>query len=87
MPATSSSINILMPKLPKEIEGIGEIALNLWWSWNSKAEKIFERIDPYLWNYSGSNPIFLLKRVSEKRLLQLSKEKSFVRDYTCICSV
>ncbi len=75
------SINLAIPKLPKEIEGLGEIALNIWWSWNPKGKDIFRRINPYLWKESSHNPIKLLKSLSDDQLNSLVKDKDFLREY------
>jgi starch phosphorylase len=43
------SANIAIPELPVEVAGLGEIALNLWWTWNPKGKNIFKHLNPYLW--------------------------------------
>ena len=46
------------PQLPKPIEKMGEVAENLWWSWNTEFLKIFKEIDIDLWE--RCNQIFVL---------------------------
>ena len=31
--------------LPAGLEGLGELAYNLWWSWTPRAQALFSRID------------------------------------------
>ena len=31
--------------LPRRIERLGELAYNLWWTWNPNVQRLFERID------------------------------------------
>ena len=31
--------------LPRRINRLGELAYNLWWSWNPDAQRLFSRID------------------------------------------
>ncbi len=75
------SANIAIPELPKEIAGLGEIALNLWWTWNPKGKNIFRRLNPYLWKESGHNPIAMLKKISPRDLGLIGKNENFMREY------
>ena len=75
------SANIAIPKLPQKIEGLGEIALNLWWTWNPKGKNLFRLLNPYLWKESGHNPIEMLKRVPDKEMEKLTSNESFMREY------
>ena len=36
--------------LPRRITRLGELAYNLWWSWNPEAQMLFTIIDKQLWN-------------------------------------
>ena len=69
------------PQLPKRISKLGEIANNLWWSWNSEFLKLFKRIDNDLWENSFKNPVKFLKHVSQERLEAVSKDVMFLKDY------
>jgi len=35
--------------LPKRIDRLGELAYNLWWTWQPEAARIFGRLDYDLW--------------------------------------
>ena len=35
--------------VPEKLAYLKELANNLWWSWNSEAESLFNRMDPSLW--------------------------------------
>ncbi len=78
------SANIAIPDLPKEIEGLGEIALNLWWTWNPKGKNIFKLISPYLWKECNHNPIKLLKTLSQLELDNLIKDENFIQEYNFV---
>ncbi len=82
MLGSDPSTNIAIPKLPKEIEGLGEIALNLWWTWNPRGKELFRHISPYLWKESSHNPIKLLKSLSQDELNALAKDKKFMQEYS-----
>ena len=69
------------PQLPKRINKLGEIANNLWWSWNSEFLKLFKRIDNDLWENSFKNPVKFLKHVSQERLEDAAKDVTFLKEY------
>lgn len=75
------SVNIAIPELPKEIAGLKDIALNLWWTWNPEGKNLFKLINPYLWKESHHNPIAMLKSMSQKELERISKDESIMRAY------
>ncbi|ADV46252.1 alpha-glucan family phosphorylase [Nitratifractor salsuginis] len=81
MPGQDPSTNLALPSLPPELEELGEIALNLWWTWNPAGKNLFRLINPYLWKESGHNPIQLLKTLSAQELEALTKEERFMREY------
>ncbi len=78
------SINIAIPKLPKEIEGLKEISLNLWWTWNARGRNLFKLLNSYLWKETRHNPIAMLKSMSQKELNEASKNELFMREYAYV---
>src|SRR3954454_5193329 len=52
-----------IPYLPARIEGLSELAMNLWWSWSREARRLFRSIDPALWHLTRHNPLELLCRL------------------------
>ena len=69
------------PQLPKRIEKLSEIANNLWWSWNTEFLRLFQKIDKDLWEESEKNPVKFLKRVSQEKLDNASKNAMFLKEY------
>ena len=65
--------------LPANLHKLQEIAYNLWWVWNSEAKNIFRYIDNDAWHKALSNPIVLLNIISYDRMLELSKDKKFMK--------
>lgn len=61
-----------MPDLPEPLEGLKEIAYNLWWSWNPEAAELFQELDPALWKRFRGNPVKLLLELDPARLEALS---------------
>ena len=69
------------PQLPKQIEELGTIANNLWWSWNTEFLKIFKQIDIDLWEACDKNPVKFLKLVDQEKLEKAAKDEKLVREY------
>ena len=66
--------------VPGKLACLKELANNLWWSWNSKAESLFKSMDPSLWEQVGHNPKLLLEKIDYKRLLVLEDDDDFVSE-------
>ncbi len=66
------------PSLPENLEPLREIANNLYWAWNTDATDLFLRLDRKLWKKLNHNPVQLLGKVSQERLLEVSKDDGFV---------
>ena len=43
--------------LPRRINRLGELAYNLWWTWNPDSQRLFSRIDKELWESTYHNPL------------------------------
>ena len=69
------------PQLPKRIEKLGEVANNLWWSWNTEFLRLFQKIDMDLWERCSKNPVKFLKQVSQERLEKSAKDIAFLKEY------
>ena len=69
------------PQLPKRIEKLGEIANNLWWSWNTEFLKLFKIIDIDLWETVQKNPVKFLRLVSQEKLEQAINNGAFLAAY------
>ena len=69
------------PQLPKRIARLGEIANNLWWSWNTEFLKLFKSIDLDLWEKCKKNPVKFLKLVEQSKLEEVSSSYEFLKEY------
>ncbi|MFH0821629.1 MAG: alpha-glucan family phosphorylase, partial [Pseudomonadota bacterium] len=58
---------VVKPDLPEELQGLMAVAMNLWYSWNPEVGRLFQVIDPELWEASGHNPVRMLANLSEER--------------------
>jgi starch phosphorylase len=65
--------------LPTEVEGfdsLAELALDMRWSWNHSADKVWQQIDPELWDLTR-NPWVVLQTISRDRLQRVLNNPSF----------
>lgn len=50
------------------INSLYELAYNLWWTYNPKAQEIFEMLSPMLWKLTNHNAVQTLKSISKFEL-------------------
>ena len=65
--------------LPTEVEGfdsLAELALDMRWSWNHAADKLWQQLDPALWDLTH-NPWVVLQTVSREQLKKTLAEPTF----------
>ncbi len=65
-------------QLPNELRRLDEIAHNLWWVWTPKAQNLFRRISPELWESTEGNPVTLTRLLSEEEMDALVADKDFM---------
>ncbi|TMB55469.1 MAG: glycosyltransferase family 1 protein [Chloroflexi bacterium] len=65
--------------LPPNLEGLRELAYNLWWSWTPRAGALFARIDSAAWGRSRS-PIAVLSGIGPARWSELLADEDFMVD-------
>lgn len=71
--------NQILPSPHSEVPGFNdlkELALNLRWSWNHASDKIWQQLDPALWDLTH-NPWVVLQTVSRKKLEQQLSDPNF----------
>ncbi|WKT82732.1 MULTISPECIES: alpha-glucan family phosphorylase [unclassified Thermosynechococcus] len=66
------------PHLPQRLEPLRELAYNLYWTWNTEAIALFRRLDPELWEQTNHNPVALLGRIRQDRLLDAAADNGFL---------
>ncbi|WP_037579682.1 alpha-glucan family phosphorylase [Phaeacidiphilus oryzae] len=65
--------------LPEPLHALGELALNLRWSWHPETRELFRSVDPEVWSATGEDPVRLLGEVPPQRLLALAADRRFLR--------
>jgi len=65
--------------LPEALEPLGELALNLRWSWHAPTKALFQGLDEALWDRVGGDPVALLGELGPERLAALAEDSDVVR--------
>lgn len=68
---------IVEPTLPASLEPLRRLASNLYWTWNTDAAALFERIDRDAWQECGHNPVRLLQVAEPETLQRLADDDGF----------
>ena len=71
----------VVPQLPQRISKLTEISNNLWWSWNTEFLRLFEVMDPDLWEISEKNPVKFLKMISQDKVEKIINDTEFLKQY------
>ncbi|MGH3743895.1 MAG: alpha-glucan family phosphorylase [Mycobacteriales bacterium] len=66
-------------QLPAPLAALGELVLNLRWSWHPATMDLFASVDPGLWESCGQDPVCLLGQVPPGRLEELAADEDFLR--------
>ena len=74
------------PRLPDRIAGLGELAENLWWSWNPAARMLFKSLDRQAWKESVHNPDKMLKDLPKEILATVAGNPDYLRQYDVVMS-
>jgi starch phosphorylase len=67
--------------LPRRINRLGELAYNLWWTWNPDSQRLFERIDKELWERVNHNPVRFLRQVERARLNAATNNRDYLESF------
>lgn len=78
--------NNSFPHIPIRIKGLGELAENLWWSWQPSARMLFKMLDRQTWKETGHNPDQTLKLLPESTLQEAAQDTNYLRHYDLVMS-
>jgi starch phosphorylase len=65
--------------LPSGLEGLGELAYNLWWCWTPRAQALFSRINGSAWT-RHRNAIAVMRYTDHARWAELTADEDFMVD-------
>ncbi len=67
--------------LPPRINRLGELAYNLWWTWNPVSQELYSRIDKDLWERVYHNPVLFLRSVKRAHLNAVANNRYYMDFY------
>jgi starch phosphorylase len=67
--------------LPRRINRMGELAYNLWWTWNPHAQRLFNRVDNALWERLNHNPLRFLRSVGRFEINAAAQDPVYLELY------
>src|SRR3989442_806098 len=65
--------------LPEPLASLGELMMNLRWSWHAETLALFAEIDAERWEASGNDPVRMLGEVPPEQLARLAEDRRFLR--------
>ena len=71
----------VFPVLPARIEGLRDLATNMWWSWNPEAQALFTSLDAALWEQVYHNPVRFLSEIDQDHLDGAATNETFLAAY------
>lgn len=69
---------LVEPSLPAPLEPLRDLAQNLYWTWNTDAASLFERVSRDAWDASGHNPVRLLQIIPRQDWERLARDTAFL---------
>jgi starch phosphorylase len=72
--------SITPPPVPERLSRLGELAHDLWWTWNA-SRNVFRRLDYTLWRQTAHNPVMMLQRISPEALERAAADPGFLAAY------
>jgi starch phosphorylase len=71
----------IFSNLSRRLNGLGELAANLWWSWHPAARMLFKMLDRQIWKESNRNPVKMLKELPAETLQAAARNPEYLRYY------
>ncbi|MDT8271845.1 MAG: alpha-glucan family phosphorylase [Desulfomonilia bacterium] len=68
----------VIPTLPETLNPILSLAYNAWYSWNQRGLRLFQHMDRDLWEETSHNPVEMLSRLSQGRIMDLMEDEGFL---------
>jgi len=74
------------PTIPERIARLEELAGDLYYTWVSEVQQLYDSLDRELWIQCGHNPKLLLRRVSQEKLDEAARDPIFLQRYSSAVS-
>lgn len=76
---------VVSPALPPALARLGELSMNLLWTWNHTIRAAFRRLDSNLWKACGYNPVAMLSRLPQAALDKAASDRVYLSVYRKAC--
>jgi starch phosphorylase len=70
-----------LPPFPERLRRIGELAVDVWWSWHQDARTVFRGLDYSLWRATAHNPVRMLWVIPRAKLEAAAQDPEFLAVY------
>lgn len=77
----------VVPRLPKKLEPLWDLAYNFLFVWNNDVSSIFSSIDQTLWRDCQQNPVAFLNRLPQQQLEELATDDFFLQRLEEACRI
>ncbi len=74
------------PYLPDRISGLGELAYNLWWSWQPSVRMLFKMLNRPAWKESVHNPVKMLRELPKDIVESVANDPEYLHHYDAVLS-
>ena len=74
----------VLPNLPEPIDRLGDLAQNLYWTWEPEGRRLFRSLDPDLWERTDHNPVVLLREIDQAALERAAEDPAFLNAYASV---
>jgi starch phosphorylase len=68
-------------QLPRRLRCLADLAYNMWWTWNSEAERLYRLLDRNLWELTEHNPVRFLREIPRDRLNEATQDRYYLDSY------
>jgi glycogen phosphorylase len=75
-----ATVNVV-PKLPRALKRLEELAYNIRWAWDYETITLFRRLDADLWVKTYRNPVWMLGLISQERLDEVKNDPAFMAQF------
>ncbi len=75
-----ATVNVV-PKLPKALARLEELAYNMRFAWDHETIAVFRRLDPDVWEQVYHNPVKMLGMISQERLKAVQADPAFMANF------
>ncbi len=74
-----SKTSISSTEITEMVNGLHQLARNLWWTWNQEAQEIFQELSPRSWQNLYHNAVAVMHEVSDYELRMRLQDQEFAR--------